>query len=184
MFAELIESLAVALEEKNIPYMIIGGQAVLLYGEPRLTKDIDITLGIDHAEHKKILDIASALQLTPLVDNPAQFVRQTMVLPIQDQSTGIRIDFIFSYSEFERQAIQRGRRIRIGKQAVCYASLEDLIIHKIIAARPRDIEDVQSLLLKNPDFDREYIHRWLNDFDTALDADYLARFDHLIEQAG
>jgi hypothetical protein len=25
--------------------MIIGGQAVLLYGEPRLTKDIDITLG-------------------------------------------------------------------------------------------------------------------------------------------
>jgi len=25
--------------------MVIGGQAVLLYGEPRLTKDIDITLG-------------------------------------------------------------------------------------------------------------------------------------------
>lgn len=27
--------------------MIIGGQAVLLYGEPRLTRYIDITLGID-----------------------------------------------------------------------------------------------------------------------------------------
>jgi len=26
--------------------MVIGGQAVLLYGEPRLTRDIDITLGI------------------------------------------------------------------------------------------------------------------------------------------
>jgi hypothetical protein len=26
--------------------MVIGGQAVLLYGEPRLTKDIDIALGI------------------------------------------------------------------------------------------------------------------------------------------
>ncbi|GAH87084.1 unnamed protein product, partial [marine sediment metagenome] len=27
--------------------MIIGGQAVLLYGEPRLTRDIDVTLGDD-----------------------------------------------------------------------------------------------------------------------------------------
>ena len=27
--------------------MLIGGQAVLLYGEPRLTRDIDITLGVD-----------------------------------------------------------------------------------------------------------------------------------------
>ncbi len=29
-----------------IPYMVIGEQAVLLYGEPHLTKDIDITVGI------------------------------------------------------------------------------------------------------------------------------------------
>jgi hypothetical protein len=26
--------------------MVIGGQAVLLYAEPRLTRDIDITLGL------------------------------------------------------------------------------------------------------------------------------------------
>jgi len=26
--------------------MVIGGQAVFLYGEPRMTKDIDITLGM------------------------------------------------------------------------------------------------------------------------------------------
>ena len=33
-------------EKSNIPYMVIGGQAVLFYGEPRFTKDIDITLGV------------------------------------------------------------------------------------------------------------------------------------------
>ncbi len=27
--------------------MVFGGQAVLMYGEPRFTQDIDITLGID-----------------------------------------------------------------------------------------------------------------------------------------
>jgi hypothetical protein len=36
--------MAAGLNEQNIPYMIIGGQAVLLYGKPRLTRDIDITL--------------------------------------------------------------------------------------------------------------------------------------------
>jgi hypothetical protein len=46
MFKKLLKKIANELNNNNIPYMVIGGQAVLLYGEPRLTKDIDITLGI------------------------------------------------------------------------------------------------------------------------------------------
>ncbi|MDT8395705.1 MAG: hypothetical protein RRA32_04540 [bacterium] len=45
MFQELIARIAASLNVRKIPYMIIGGQAVLLYGEPRLTRDIDVTLG-------------------------------------------------------------------------------------------------------------------------------------------
>ena len=47
MFEELIVKIARELKKADLPYMIIGGQAVLLYGAPRLTKDIDITLGVD-----------------------------------------------------------------------------------------------------------------------------------------
>ncbi len=36
MFQKLLENIASALDERNLPYMVIGGQAVLLYGEPRL----------------------------------------------------------------------------------------------------------------------------------------------------
>ena len=42
----LLTRLAHALDEKKIPYMIIGGQAMLLYGEPRLTRDVDVTVGL------------------------------------------------------------------------------------------------------------------------------------------
>jgi hypothetical protein len=35
MLARLLEQIAIALEERRIPYMVIGGQAVLLYGEPQ-----------------------------------------------------------------------------------------------------------------------------------------------------
>jgi len=52
MFEKILARLGATLNESNLPYMIIGGQAVLLYGEPRLTGDIDITLGvgIDHLD--------------------------------------------------------------------------------------------------------------------------------------
>ena len=43
MFKDLLEKIALGLEEAGMPYMIIGGQAVLLHGEPRLTRDIDAT---------------------------------------------------------------------------------------------------------------------------------------------
>jgi len=44
MFDKILARLGATLNESNLPYMIIGGQAVLLYGEPRLTRDVDITL--------------------------------------------------------------------------------------------------------------------------------------------
>ena len=47
MFEALIAKIAEELGRAGLPYMIIGGQAVLLYGTVRMTKDIDITLGVD-----------------------------------------------------------------------------------------------------------------------------------------
>jgi hypothetical protein len=41
MFEEILSKIGAILKKHNIPYMIIGGQAVLLYGEPRLTRDIE-----------------------------------------------------------------------------------------------------------------------------------------------
>ena len=36
MFDQLLATIGHALDEAHIPYMVIGGQAVLLYGDPRL----------------------------------------------------------------------------------------------------------------------------------------------------
>ena len=42
MFEALLSKIAQSLGGAELPYMIIGGQAVLLYGTPRLTRDIDL----------------------------------------------------------------------------------------------------------------------------------------------
>ncbi len=75
--------------------MIIGGQAVLLYGEPRLTKDIDITLGVNIDKLDHLLNVLRDLSLTPLPEDMETFVKETMVLPTQHEKTGIRVEFIF-----------------------------------------------------------------------------------------
>lgn len=176
MFQRLLKKIARELKKRSIPYMVIGGQAVLLYGEPRLTRDIDITLGINIDQLDKILQIVSALGLNIAVENEKEFVSQTMVLPAIEAQSGIRVDFIFSYSPYERQAIERAREVRFGRTSIRFGSLEDVVIHKVIAGRPRDMEDIRSILLKNKEYDSNYIEKWLKEFDIALDENFLELF--------
>jgi predicted nucleotidyltransferase len=180
MFQRLLQQLATALDARSIEYMLIGGQAVLVYGEPRLTKDIDVTLGIGPDRLNDILAMIKELCWKVLVEQPEAFVRSTLVLPCRDPETGIRIDLIFSFSPYERQALQRVNRVKVGGVDVRYASLEDVIIHKLVAGRPRDIEDVRMLLLKNSKVDRDYLDVWLTQFQEALDVPLLQRLEDLL----
>ncbi len=167
MFEKILSQIGVSLNKHNLPYMVVGGQAVLFYGEPRLTRDIDITLGVDVNHFRDVLAVVQELNLKPLPKEIESFVRQTMVLPALDEHTGIRVDFIFSYTPYETEAIKRAKKVKIIGQEVNLASPEDLIIHKIFAGRPRDIEDVRTVLLKNPDVDIQYIREWLKEFDES-----------------
>jgi hypothetical protein len=162
--------------------MVIGGQALLVYGEPRLTRDIDITLGIGVEGLNKIKSVAEKLKLKYLISDVEDFVQRTMVLPLHDEKSRIRVDFIFSFSPYERQAIKRANDIKFGKTIVRFAALEDVVIHKIIARRARDIEDVKSMLLKNPDYESEYIRRWLAEFDRSLKENFIETFNTLVKE--
>ncbi len=81
--------------------------AVLLYGEPKLTKDIDITLGVGPEYLEKLLLISKELRLKVLVNDVQEFVNQTFVLPVLEVKSGFRVDFIFSVSIYEKTALKR-----------------------------------------------------------------------------
>lgn len=183
MFEEAIKKIGSALKRRRIAYMIIGGQAVLLYGEPRLTRDIDITLGAGIEGLHRMLEIAKELCLKPIPNDIEKFVKDTSVLPLIEESTGVRVDFIFSYTPYETQAIKRARKVKVLGIEVSFASPEDLIVHKIFSGRPRDIEDAKSVLLKNPNIDRKYIHRWLKEFEGASEKKRLLRiFEGILKE--
>lgn len=179
MFERLLKKIARELKKALIPYMVIGGQAVLVYGEPRLTRDIDITLGIGVDELRRLKKLTPVMGLKILVKKEEEFVKRNMVLPTMDEKSGIRVDFIFSFSSFERQAIERAKDIKLGRTLIRFASLEDVVIHKVVAGRARDIEDVKSILLKNPEYDSVYIKNWLERFDKSLGENFSKVFRNI-----
>ncbi len=184
MIEKLIQKIAQSLDYEHIPYMIIGGQAVLLYGSPRLTRDIDITLGVDTDKFLLIERICRELGLKVLPENPEEFAKDTKVLPANGPESIIRVDFIFSFTPYETQAMIRTQNVLMNGYPVKFASCEDVIIHKMIAARAIDLEDVKNILIKNKNsIDLEYLKQWLSEFDRIPEHEgILKKFESLLEQ--
>ena len=184
MIEKLIKKIAQKLDSKSVDYMIIGGQAVLLYGSPRLTRDIDITLCADTDKFQIIKKICTESGLRILPENPEDFAVETKVLPAEDVESNIRIDFIFSFTPYETEAFKRTKEVFMDGYPVKFASCEDVIIHKMVAARAIDEEDVRTLLVKNrKSLDVDYIRKWLLEFGKLSEQQgVLKRFENLMKQ--
>jgi len=132
------------LKQQNIPYMVIGGMANAVWGEPRATLDIDITIWVEDAKIQNLIQ-----SLTPdfklLPENPREFISKTRVLPIATQ-TNTRIDLLFGMLRFEESAISRAIEKDIHGTPVRFCTSEDLILHKIISDREKDLHDAKNII--------------------------------------
>ncbi len=179
MLSEIYQTLSYILSKNNIPYLIIGGQATLLYMEPRFTYDIDITIDIDIKECNKIFEICKESGWKILVESPYDFILETMVLPVLIEPESIRIDFIFSNTKFEREAINHPNIIEINGVKVNFCSLEYLIVFKIFSGRQRDLDDVNSMLRNNRNFNVQLIEKHLLELGSMIDVDLLKIYNNL-----
>ena len=152
----------------------------MIYGEPRATKDIDVTLGIGLDRVDDALEFVRSSGWILLTGDPAVFAQQTGALPAQDPKTGIRIDLIFSWMPFEASALKRARTFDVGGVGVNFVSPEDLIVQKIVAGRPRDLEDIRWVIKKNPNLDLQYVRHWLEQFEDTLELSLLDQLASII----
>src|SRR3990167_6749556 len=98
------------------------------------------------------------------------------------KASACRNYFIFSFTPYETSAIKRVKKVRVLGEDVHFASPEDIIIHKIFAGRPRDIEDIRTIIMKNPSMDFQYIRKWLKEFDASSDKkDFLNTFEDILK---
>jgi hypothetical protein len=156
------------LREANISAAVVGGLAVAIWGEPRLTRDVDVKVSLQRDKAAHLLSILGS-GYTFLADNPEQTLQRMGMLFIQD-ADGLRLDLLLADTPFDVQAIQRAHLIEIQPdQTVVVCTPEDLILYKMISTRPRDHEDAQGIVRRQQALDDAYILDWLQQFEQALD---------------
>lgn len=181
MLQKLLVKVVKELTKGGIPYIIIGGQAVNMHGIVRATQDIDITLGIDTTHIGKLKKIISKLNLMYLKNAPDEFAKRYWIMPVYDLKSKVKIDFAFSFSPFEKSAIERATEVEINNTKIKFCSVEDLIIFKIVANREIDLYDVRNILIVNSEFDKRYILNWLKQFEETTGEKYTERFNKILK---
>jgi len=156
-----------ALERVGVRYMLIGGLAVSLWGEPRSTLDVDVTIWTEPEElERTIRELCAHLRAIP--QNPSVFVRQTRVLPAMS-SGQVRLDIVFASLPEEERIIGRAQPKTVAGRTVMVISVEDLIFMKLASERPKDIQDAQLLLRRFHDaLDRVYLEPRLRELSAGL----------------
>lgn len=140
---ELLRELAPLLDRWG-PWYLFGAQAVLAYGVPRLSADVDVTVHVAPGEVQRFADELAKAGFDPLVTDP-DFVRRTHVLPFVHRATGMPVDLVLAGSGLEQEFAQRAVPMDVGGVRVPVISREDLLIAKILAGRPKDVEDARAL---------------------------------------
>jgi hypothetical protein len=157
------------LREEGILSVVIGGLAVAAWGEPRVTRDVDLKVLLSRQDADRLLNILSTdyLSLTP---NPREMLKRQGLVFVQD-AVGTRLDLMLADTPYDRRAIERGQGLEMQPGiSINVCSPEDLIIYKIISTRLRDHEDLRGVILRQGNaLDDTYIINWLQRFEVALD---------------
>jgi predicted nucleotidyltransferase len=181
---EAASQIARFLEEQGIPYFIIGGLALQHWGEPRFTRDVDVTVLVTSNDLEPFVD-AVLSRFQARIPDAREFALRHRVLLIRAQN-GVPIDLSLGIPGYEEEAFERS--VEVDFPQVGHLRLigpEDLIIHKCVAGRPRDMEDVEGILIRQRlRLDLGLIRRWLAEFREVVDShDPLAFFEEAVKRA-
>ena len=179
---ELLAALAPVLDKWG-RWCLFGAQAVIVYGVPRLSADVDVTLALaPYAPERFTRDMESA-GFALRVDDP-DFVRRTRVMPFVHVATGMPLDIVLAGSGLEEEFLARAVAKDIGGTTVPLIHLEDLIVAKVLASRGKDLDDARALWrLHGATLDEERIRRTLGLLERALDqSDLTPMFDSIAER--
>jgi len=166
------------MRSRQTRWYLFGAQAVLVWGRPRTTVDIDITAAIDLDELQNFITrmAEAGFQLrVPESETLADLVGQTRVVPLVHVATGIPLDLVVAGPGLEEQFLERAVTVDLGGVRVPVISPEDLIAAKILASRDKDLEDIRGILLERfSSLDLERIRETLSVIEHALGRSDLA----------
>lgn len=168
------------LEKLSVPYMITGSVASFLYGEPRVTYDLDIVIAPSEATIRALIQ---ALEPYAYVSKEAAMdaYRRSQMFNAIGFETAEKVDFIlFKDRPYSRAAFERRQRKDLESLSFMVSTVEDSILSKLSWARrsssERQLRDVYGMMRKRMDsLDWNYLNRWASELGVSRSLDELRK---------
>jgi len=161
---EVLRKVVEKLRDLDIEYMLSGSVAMNFYGQPRMTRHIDIIISIKETQIRRFIDafkeefyIESEMVLKE-VSGKGMF---NVIL----NDYIVKVDFILRKdTKYDINAFERRRLVNVGDFEIWLISPEDLVPNKLLWAREGNSEiqkrDVKNILMITDDLDFNYLRDW------------------------
>lgn len=176
-FADLAERL-------GLRWYVFGAQAVNLHGYPRTTADLDVTIDLGQLTPRALVAQLDKAGFSARFADDA-FIRLTRVIPVVHRATKLPVDLVIAGPGLEQQFLDEVELQWIGDRRVPVLSPENLVVTKLLAARPKDLEDVRELVAsRGSSLDHRRIEQLLALLEQALEqSDLVPLYRRLRDEA-
>ena len=167
---------AAALDEQQIPYMLVGSFSSNVYGVPRSTRDADFVIQHPGLSFKQLmLKLGSRFVGDPQLRFEGVTGTTRQVIELADHTFKVEL-FRLTDDPFDQSRFARRVRRKVGAQDVWFPTAEDVVVQKLRwwsnGARPKDIEDAKQVIsVQGSNLNWTYIEHWCDQHESreALD---------------
>jgi len=159
LLEEVYKKIVTFLNSRKYKYLIIGGIAAGTLGEPRVTGDVDVDIILDQKDIIDFLDKANKDGFKVSREKCVNTAKQSGTFQINYGY--FHIDFIIASTDFEKEAFERRKIIKLYGIKAFFPTPEDLILLKIIPGRKQDLLDAEKVILRHRNkLDTAYLQNW------------------------
>lgn len=179
--ADVLHDVAGAMRELGVRWYVFGAQAAIVWGSPRLSSDVDVT--VEYVNPEKIAQTFDRHGFAIVTKDP-EFVRRTRVIPLVHRRSRMPVDLVLAGPGLEDEFLARAVMRNVGGRRIPFLSPEDLVVTKILAGRAKDLEDVRAVLSsRRAELDVERIRTLLALLEEALTrSDLVTQFESAWER--
>ena len=147
---ENINQFIFTANKHNVRMLMVGGGAVNFHGYQRHSADVDFWIETTDENFKKLVAVFNEIGYE-IDDFPENVKKQEQNISVKFSPVDLDLELItkFSVNKTFAEAFESSEEVQVNDNLFLkwnVLSLEDLIISKIKANRPKDLLDIQQLL--------------------------------------
>jgi hypothetical protein len=181
---EVLAALRASFDSLGVRWYLFGAQAAIYHGVARLTADIDVTIQPGLHSTRELVTTLEANGFGLRMTASDAFVARTRVLPLVHSSTRLPVDVVLAGPGLEERFLDHAESHVLEGVRIPIAAAEDLVTMKLLAARPKDLDDAERMLRVGSDtIDLDRVRQTLELLEDALSqGDLIPQLEQILER--